>query len=209
MPITINGTGPIDGITSLNTTVSSTELGYLDGVTSALQTQINTAGGLVKITDNTFSAQSSVSVNNCFTSTYANYRVIINLTATTGSGGYMTIRLRAAGTDATTNYEQNRVESYNTTITSANDPLGTDEWGVGGIHAAASADYFTILDIFSPNIAARTSAFTQNFGASSGETRLTTYSGSRQTSSTQFDGFSILTTGTNMTGSLRVYGYRN
>lgn len=41
MPITINGTGPIDGITSLNTSVSSTELGFLDGVTSAIQTQFN------------------------------------------------------------------------------------------------------------------------------------------------------------------------
>lgn len=46
MPITINGTGPIDGVTSLNTSVSSTELGYLDGVTSALQSQINTRAPL-------------------------------------------------------------------------------------------------------------------------------------------------------------------
>lgn len=42
MPISISGDGPITGITSLNTTVSSTELGYLDGTTSAIQTQLNT-----------------------------------------------------------------------------------------------------------------------------------------------------------------------
>lgn len=41
MPISISGDGPITGITSLNTTVSSTELGYLDGTTSAIQTQFN------------------------------------------------------------------------------------------------------------------------------------------------------------------------
>ena len=41
MPISISGDGPITGITSLNTTVNSTELGYLDGTTSAIQTQIN------------------------------------------------------------------------------------------------------------------------------------------------------------------------
>lgn len=41
MTIIINGTGPIDGITSLNTTVSNTELGFLDGATSNIQTQIN------------------------------------------------------------------------------------------------------------------------------------------------------------------------
>lgn len=44
MPISISGDGPITGITSLNTTVSSTELGYLDGTTSAIQTQFNNTG---------------------------------------------------------------------------------------------------------------------------------------------------------------------
>lgn len=41
MPVSIGGNGPITGVTSINTTVTDTELGYLDGVTSALQTQIN------------------------------------------------------------------------------------------------------------------------------------------------------------------------
>jgi len=45
MPLDINGQGSISGITSLNTSasvnLSETELGYLDGVTSGLQTQIN------------------------------------------------------------------------------------------------------------------------------------------------------------------------
>lgn len=40
MPVTIGGSGPITGVTSINTTVSDTELGYLDGVTSAIQTQL-------------------------------------------------------------------------------------------------------------------------------------------------------------------------
>lgn len=40
MPVTIGGSGPITGVTSINTTVSDTELGYLDGVTSAIQSQL-------------------------------------------------------------------------------------------------------------------------------------------------------------------------
>lgn len=40
MPVSIGGSGPITGVTSINTTVSDTELGYLDGVTSALQSQL-------------------------------------------------------------------------------------------------------------------------------------------------------------------------
>jgi len=46
MPLDINGQGSISGITSLNTSasvnLSETELGYLDGVTSGLQGQVNT-----------------------------------------------------------------------------------------------------------------------------------------------------------------------
>lgn len=47
MPISINGSGPIDGITSLNTTVSNTELGYLDGTTSAIQTQLGSKADIL------------------------------------------------------------------------------------------------------------------------------------------------------------------
>lgn len=41
MAINISGNGDITGINSLNTDVSATELGYLDGTTSSLQTQIS------------------------------------------------------------------------------------------------------------------------------------------------------------------------
>jgi hypothetical protein len=41
MPLDINGQGSISGITSLNTVVSDAELERLDGVTSAIQTQLN------------------------------------------------------------------------------------------------------------------------------------------------------------------------
>lgn len=40
MPVTIGGSGPITGVTSINTTVSDTELGYLDGLTEPLTTSL-------------------------------------------------------------------------------------------------------------------------------------------------------------------------
>jgi hypothetical protein len=39
MSLSLSGSGVVTGLTSLNTDVSDTELGYLDGVTSAIQTQ--------------------------------------------------------------------------------------------------------------------------------------------------------------------------
>ena len=51
MAISINGTtGAITGIGSLNSSVDSTELGYVDGVTSAIQNQINNKASLVSPT---------------------------------------------------------------------------------------------------------------------------------------------------------------
>ena len=41
MPMILNGTGDITGLASVNSSVSAAEIGYLDGVSSAIQTQIN------------------------------------------------------------------------------------------------------------------------------------------------------------------------
>jgi len=69
MPLDINGQGSISGITSLNTVVSDAELERLDGVTSAIQTQLNgklpIAGGkilqIVRATDTTNRSTTSAS----------------------------------------------------------------------------------------------------------------------------------------------------
>ena len=57
--------------------------------------------GLVHIYTTTFSAVASVSLDNVFTSDYDNYKVIINITSTGGSGVFY-MRMRAVGTDNTT-----------------------------------------------------------------------------------------------------------
>lgn len=41
MPISISGAGDIAGLSSVNSSVSAAEIGYLDGTTSAIQAQIN------------------------------------------------------------------------------------------------------------------------------------------------------------------------
>lgn len=63
--------GAITGITSLNTSVSSTELGYLDGVTSAIQTQFSNLGTMsaqnanaVSITGGSASGITQLTVDN-------------------------------------------------------------------------------------------------------------------------------------------------
>ena len=46
MPMILNGTGDITGLASVNSSVTAAEIGYLDGTTSTIQTQINTKAAI-------------------------------------------------------------------------------------------------------------------------------------------------------------------
>ena len=207
MPIVLNGSGPITGVTSLNTTVSDTEIGYLDGVTSALQTQINTAGGLVKITDATFSAVSTLSVNGCFTSTYEHYRVMVDVVASATEGD-MTLRLRLSGTDATgSNYTffQQASGVNNTAYNQSSTGATSATIGRAGTNGTSSLS----LDVFRPAQAVRTTWQTQNIGQGT-TSDFVQSGGGRHGLSTAYDGLTIAIGGSlTMTGTIRVYGYRN
>lgn len=58
--------------------------------------------GLVYVTSTTFSASSSVNIDSCFTATYTDYIVKVNMTSSVSTSLYM--RLRASGTASTTGY---------------------------------------------------------------------------------------------------------
>jgi hypothetical protein len=61
------------------------------------------AGAVTQITTGSFSAVTSTSVNNCFTSTYKNYTIILQVASDTYVNNEITFRYRGAGTDGTAN----------------------------------------------------------------------------------------------------------
>lgn len=63
------------------------------------------AGGLVLVASATFTTASTCSINNCFTSTYENYRVVISGFSTTSTSANILMRFRNAGTDRATQYQ--------------------------------------------------------------------------------------------------------
>ncbi len=56
------------------------------------------AGTLVLVNTTSFTSQSSININNCFSSSYENYKIMILATSSTTS--QFTMRLRASGTDS-------------------------------------------------------------------------------------------------------------
>jgi hypothetical protein len=166
----------------------------------------NPAGGLTLIATATPTAVASVSINNCFTSTYQNYRIVVNVTAATGGNAAVTLRLRASATDTTTNYTSQLQEAYSTTVSTVLNTSGTDDWYISNLDGTYDNLSFA-YDIYAPQTATTTRYNGQSIYNTSVMILQTV--GGLQTASTQFDGFTLLYAGTDFTGTIRVYGYAN
>jgi len=164
------------------------------------------AGALTLITTNTFSAQSSVSINNVFSSTYDNYRILFTFDSASVNQSYNSIRLRASGSDTSSNYKTFRNFGYTGTVSSGDlDPVGTDEWFVGDNGTSNNGAGVSDMTVFSPNRAKYSVALLHSAYNWGNYTNATV--SEWQTDSTQFDGFTLLVSSGTITGNVSVYGY--
>jgi hypothetical protein len=163
--------------------------------------------GLTLIANSPFTTVSSHSVNNCFTSTYANYKILIKYSAVSGDSVGVTMKLRASSTDTSTNYNSQRIFNGTTsTVATDNDNNGTDEWMAGLIDKDFATASFAQVEMASPELATNTSMVMQTWGHTTIGNLLLI--GGTQASSTQFDGFTILCSTGTMSGTVYVYGYK-
>lgn len=167
------------------------------------------ASGLTLITAQTFTGVTSWSLPaNTFSSTYANYKLIIDITAASATAGF-TGRMRASGADNTT-------ANYNTMMTGVSSAgggaiatgNGQTSFVFGDILASNPVNAYS-FDIIAPNLA-RYTDFIGNM-VTSDATRFLAYAGGMSfAATTTFDSFTfIVGGGANITGDYRVYGYAN
>lgn len=161
--------------------------------------------GLVLITSQSFTTASAVNVNNCFTSTYDTYLVVASgLTGSTGLN--LNMRMRLAGVDDST------ASSYVRQV------LLVENTSVAGNRAAAatSAEVAVVrstlitpwqMHLYNPAKATATGFLVQQVDPSNGA-NIDFYGGTHNVT-TAFDGFTLTTSGGTITGSIRVYGYKN
>lgn len=183
MPVTISGSGTIGGLSA-----------YQQGA------------GLTLITSQSFSAVSSVSVNNCFTSAYDNYRVVIRGTGSGTIGYGIDLRMRSSGADATgSDYIVSFV--YNTTTAGPVKYYSTAD-SAGSIGGEGNNGMWFSLDILSPAVASRTECLFQSGYASTAT--INYHSGMWQHAlANPYDGFTVMVGAGTITGTIRVYGYTN
>jgi hypothetical protein len=154
--------------------------------------------GLTLVTSDTFSAVSSVSVNNCFTTTYKFYRLMFRLVSNTGTPN-VSFRYRASGSDRTNSLyttDQNFGASSNKTDNQTSHPT---------LFSISDEAQSQTLDIAFPAVAEFTSLTGSGFRSGS---RQASFLGGVFRSGTAEDGFTITVSSGTMSGQLNVYGYK-
>jgi hypothetical protein len=178
---------------------------YYDG--SAWQS-VGVAPGLVLITTATATAVSSLSINDCFSSTYAAYEIQIINTDSVGVNSAFKARLRVSATDTTTQYTTQRMFAYSTTVGAALDTAGTDEWYISDLDPT-NKGYFAKMTLQNPNAATKTTGRISSSIIDNGGTLVLNENAVVQGATTQFTGITFITAGTSFTVTIRVYGYAN
>jgi len=156
--------------------------------------------GLVKTGSATGSSASSISVTDCFSSTYTNYCVVATFTANTAD---ITIRMRTTTDDSGANY--NWTESFSrigTSSTGSTVAASATSWsGPGDSNSTTPVAIYTI---WRPNNASTTYINGMTLASDALSNYRWQLDGFLSTS-TQYTGISFLSTG--LTGTVTVYGY--
>lgn len=163
--------------------------------------------GLDLLTTQSFSAASSVTVNNCFSATYTNYRFVLNIESSSVAQQPI-LRFRVGGVDnSSANYMSNGADLASSSATTVGAyrtaGLMTSFYG----HPQTSGYAFTVSDILNPFATARTAVLGMMVVQDSTDMRAANIQGIMNVT-TSYDGFSLTTASGTTTGSLSVYGYR-
>jgi hypothetical protein len=188
--------------TVANTYTQSQVDGLLDSyVGLRLITPSSVVGGTIGATGAvTFSGASSVTLNGCFSSAYDNYEILIsNLVGTAAGNCYF--QFTNAGTpDTNTAYHWLRLAIANASVAGAA-VASQAQWILGKIDTTKSHINATISNPFT--------ASTKGFlGIGGGRTNSAQFTGDFS-NSTSFDGFKLFLDSGTVTGTVRVYGYKN
>jgi hypothetical protein len=162
--------------------------------------------GLWHITTVSPAAATVVAVNNCFSSDYTNYRVLISPLGVSLASD-IRIKLRIGSTPSSTEYYMTNVFASGGSISSTSENNQTSWRGM--FTGANFANYAALtFDIFSPNVATQTRYIMQSSGWD-GTSVINRSANGFHFVGSAYDGFELLSTtgGANITATISVYGY--
>jgi hypothetical protein len=161
------------------------------------------ASGLIHINTTSFSAVASQSVNDVFSATYDNYKIVI--TGVFSTVGELYIRMRVGGTDNST-ASSYVVQKFSATGSTTGTERLTDTRMQVAVFDTSLVNGVE-LNVFNPFFASATGFLSANSRSSSGAL-YHAYAGTHN-QTVSYDGFTISPVSGNMTGTIRVYGVKN
>jgi hypothetical protein len=160
--------------------------------------------GLTLINTTSFSGVTSQSFNNVFNATYDNYRIMFNNIINVSTGGVISIRMRASGTDNTSNNYMRQYASFNNTTISGARATNQTSWQEV-CYTNTNNDKNAWIDIYSPFNTQYTNAL--QMGNDNGSSFILFINQAYGLNvNTSYDGFTVINS-QSMTGSVSVYGY--
>jgi hypothetical protein len=161
--------------------------------------------GLELVAATTFTTSSNPFINGCFSSTYDNYRILISLSTSASTNLRIRWRYGTSTTDTTAKYDRFGATLSGATVTTMVSTSETSFYPVSTTSGATELAPVTI-DFYSPNVAIQSVAQSNGWNTSSGATHLVNC---RMNNTTQYTGLELFVDSGTLTGSIRVYGYRN
>ena len=181
---------------------------------SAIDTSLNTAlgtkkAGLVLLNTTTFSAVSSQSAPaSTFSATYANYRIVFNLTGSVNVANELRLRVRTGSTDLTTSYSGALKFMANATTTSFDNATSpTDRFNIGYATNGATNRVTGAIDICNPFASLPTAISGILTGVIVGSYNGFGLTGGFVENTTSYDSFTIYPASGTITGTIQVFGY--
>jgi len=187
-----------DGATAIET------LG--DSIDASMFTALGTKkAGMILLNTTSFSAVASQSINDVFSTTYNNYRIVCHINNTSTADG-LSLRLRVAGADNTTsNYNYARTES-NSSATANRYGAAQTSFDVNSTDDGGLAVGF-VLDLEAPFVANHTVGQINVMGQNSSGSYSNRVGGYVFSATTSFTGYTLFVGGGTMTGSISTYAY--
>ena len=193
--------------TSLSTD-SEVSGSYLTLASASTTYQTKANSGLTLLNTTSFSAASSINLAaNTFSSSYTNYRLIINqsLASTNNS---LKLRLRSGSTDDSGgNYAYSGIytRSDSATIASYRDAIGQTSFALGDYNSGRPTIFD--VDIYNPQVATQTTTRVNCSNPDTSNTLFHFLNMGYHNQATSYDAASIITLSGTITGSYSIYGY--
>jgi hypothetical protein len=166
------------------------------------------AVGMWLVNSTSFTNTTTIQINNCFTSDYRNYLVMVSMGCQTEGTGSVDIRLRASGANTTAgNYFFQGVTQNVTTSPTSNAGSGTNFYG-SNVFLTDETSTTMEIKFFNPQVSTSHTGIHNSTFFTFGDSYFYRNALGTWKATGSYDGFSLIPSRA-VTGRLRVYGLRD